>query len=289
MSDEDTTDDVNDPTIDLYAILEVEENATADQIKDAFRRLSKLWHPDISREPNAKDMFGLIARAYEILRDPVSRAHYDKTGRAEKVHNQVDKRKGAVYGAVIQAWQGAESEIVATQDPNNFKKVDMMALAKNYLNNKIAENKEMCVNLNKQISINVDLLQRVTFKKKSGTDVVEDGEEDSFDPIKRHLENENEQAQRMITEREDQNKILGEALTFYGDYSYRVDPLHGVWSWSDMTSPRTNVTTTRYVGYISPEDLARAATSEPEEKRIDLDQDEDDDDDWDDGDEDEDD
>ena len=63
---------------DLYAILKVERSATASDIKSAYRRLARLYHPDHNTEDNAAEVFAHIAKAYSVLGDPKRRVWYDK-------------------------------------------------------------------------------------------------------------------------------------------------------------------------------------------------------------------
>jgi len=65
----------NSPT--LYGVLGVHRNASLDEIKSAYRRLVKQWHPDVCKEPDAQETFIKIKEAYEILSVPTSKAKYD--------------------------------------------------------------------------------------------------------------------------------------------------------------------------------------------------------------------
>jgi molecular chaperone DnaJ len=67
---------------DYYEVLGVSKNASDSEIKSAFRRLARQYHPDVSTEENAEDKFKEINEAYGVLSDSQKRAKYDRFGHA---------------------------------------------------------------------------------------------------------------------------------------------------------------------------------------------------------------
>ncbi len=66
---------------DYYEILGIPKNASAEDIKSAFRKLARQYHPDVSKEADAEEKFKEINEAYGVLSDPQKRARYDQFGR----------------------------------------------------------------------------------------------------------------------------------------------------------------------------------------------------------------
>ena len=66
---------------DYYDTLGVKRGASADEVKRAYRKLARKYHPDVSKERNAEAKFKDVQEAYEVLKDPEKRATYDRLGR----------------------------------------------------------------------------------------------------------------------------------------------------------------------------------------------------------------
>ncbi len=75
-----------------YEVLGVDKNASEDEIKSAFRKLAKKYHPDVCKEPDAADKFKEAQEAYAVLSDKDKRARYDQYG-----HQAFDSNGGAGY------------------------------------------------------------------------------------------------------------------------------------------------------------------------------------------------
>lgn len=88
---------------DYYSILEINEYATADDIKIAFRTLMKVWHPDVCSRTDAYERFVEIVEAYEVLNDPHQRKQYDEMRQTSKdvALQQAEKPPTTLFGCLI--------------------------------------------------------------------------------------------------------------------------------------------------------------------------------------------
>jgi curved DNA-binding protein len=65
---------------DYYKTMGIKRDATQDELKRAYRKLARKYHPDVSKEKDAEQKFKEVGEAYEVLKDPEKRAAYDQLG-----------------------------------------------------------------------------------------------------------------------------------------------------------------------------------------------------------------
>jgi curved DNA-binding protein CbpA len=61
-----------------YSLLNISKSASSDEIKAAYRSMASRYHPDVSSDSNAHEVFKILNRAYSVLSDPIKRQDYDK-------------------------------------------------------------------------------------------------------------------------------------------------------------------------------------------------------------------
>jgi curved DNA-binding protein len=79
---------------DYYESLGVPRDASAEDIRRAYRKLARQYHPDVNKEPGAEDRFKEISEAYEVLRDDEKRARYDRLGQNWRAGEDVSGAPG---------------------------------------------------------------------------------------------------------------------------------------------------------------------------------------------------
>lgn len=99
---------------DYYATLGVDKKASQDDIKHAYRRLARKYHPDVSKEANAEEKFKNVQEAYEVLKDPEKRSAYDQLGSNWKAGQEFRRPPG---------WEGAQ--FYSSQNGGQFSEEGM--------------------------------------------------------------------------------------------------------------------------------------------------------------------
>ena len=90
---------------DVYETLGVNKNSSPDEIKQAYRKLAKKYHPDLNHEPGAADKFKEVQEAYDILSDSDKKARYDQFG-----WPGVDPQAGGGFNGFQGGFNGASGD-----------------------------------------------------------------------------------------------------------------------------------------------------------------------------------
>lgn len=115
---------------DLYLILGVEKDSTEKEIQRAFRSLSKKWHPDVSEEKDAAEVFKKIHEAYEVLSDSEKRKGYDefiekeRTGKNNKTYEEFEKD---FHSGIQPAYAPIKGENIEITIPFTIKDIKLKA------------------------------------------------------------------------------------------------------------------------------------------------------------------
>ena len=92
---------------DFYSTLSVGKSSTQDEVKKAYFKLAKEYHPDVNKNPEAKEKFSQINEAYETLGDEQKRRIYDQTGMTGDEQQQAGAG-GPFEGGFGQGFSGYE-------------------------------------------------------------------------------------------------------------------------------------------------------------------------------------
>ena len=118
--------------IDYYKVLGIEKNATQEDIRKAYRRLAKKYHPDLNRDnPNAKERFQEINEANEVLGDPEKRKKYDDYGENWRQAEEFEA-KHRQYGNSAQESYGFGSFGHTYENASGFSDFSISCLGKEH-------------------------------------------------------------------------------------------------------------------------------------------------------------
>jgi len=93
---------------DYYKIMGVNQDASEKDIKVAYRKLARKYHPDISKEANAEEKFKEMGEAYEILKDPVKRNEYDQYTKNREFNQRQRTQQSAGHSDRNYQYQGGQ-------------------------------------------------------------------------------------------------------------------------------------------------------------------------------------
>lgn len=97
----------------LYAVLGINRTANTNEIKSAYRRLARKYHPDVNADPSAATRFAQINEAYHTLIDPERRRSYDRTGQTQT--SSVRQANAAAARAARRAYYQARADQVVNE------------------------------------------------------------------------------------------------------------------------------------------------------------------------------
>lgn len=160
-----------------YKILGVRKNAKIENIKKAFRKLSKKHHPDKGGDEKE---FQKINDAWEILKDPEKRAHYDKTGEAQSAINE-DSLAVQLIIEIFSKWLN-DMDKKGSGFFGRSLNIDLVKFIKTEIKDMISEVKEF----KKAKERTIHRLNKIREKCKGGFDVIIDVKIEDY---KREIEN----------------------------------------------------------------------------------------------------
>ncbi len=110
---------------DYYKILGLEKTASDNEIKKAYRKLARQYHPDINKDETGTQKFRQVSEAYEVLGDPEKRAVYDQYGEDYKEYENWKKAGGEATGVPFEVYRRgpakAEAQATRSQNGGNYQ------------------------------------------------------------------------------------------------------------------------------------------------------------------------
>ena len=183
---------------DLYTILGIERDATSDQIKKAYRKLSKIHHPDKGGD---SQLFVEIQVAYEILMDEDTRANYDATG---SIGENTIPLKTAAMNIVMGLWD----QILNYKSSCNNTDIDMEKEFLLKLRDMIKDAEKNIKSINKHLKILRKISECIVYKGNSNN------------LLKMFTDDKIKSGEDQIRKLERRIKELDEAKIISGDYDY---------------------------------------------------------------------
>jgi len=188
----------------LYDILGVESNATADEIKTAYRTLAMKYHPDRNDGIDATE-FTEATKAYKILSDPEKREEYDKTGYTkDNIHDTME-----VAVEILQNW------FRNCLNDDDALKNDVIHRLRAMGESNIGQCKQRIVLTNKKIKKLRKVIKRLKYTGNSSADYLSLVIQDIINTLTRNMTQANYQISVI--------KLIFQMLGFY-EYDYNLDP-----------------------------------------------------------------